>query len=60
MKKNKDECVRLLENIHDLLYAIIDLHLKSETVGTTLPPATLDQIGKFTEYFTVFLFSECH
>ncbi|KAJ7467620.1 hypothetical protein FB451DRAFT_1369297, partial [Mycena latifolia] len=27
IKRNKDECVQLLENIHGLLYAIINLHI---------------------------------
>ncbi|KAF8205258.1 hypothetical protein K438DRAFT_2096408 [Mycena galopus ATCC 62051] len=34
--------------IHEVLYAIVTLHMKSETVGY-LPPATLDNIGKFTD-----------
>ncbi|KAF8205255.1 hypothetical protein K438DRAFT_2096405 [Mycena galopus ATCC 62051] len=33
--------------IHEILYAIVTLHIKSETVGC-LPPATLGNIGKFT------------
>ncbi|KAJ7754712.1 hypothetical protein B0H14DRAFT_3600317 [Mycena olivaceomarginata] len=48
VKHNKDECVRLMENINQVLYAIINLHLKSETFGS-LPPATVDNIGKFAE-----------
>ncbi|KAJ7466976.1 hypothetical protein FB451DRAFT_1178233 [Mycena latifolia] len=47
VKRNKEDCVRLMENIHELLYAIIKLHIKSET-GGSLPPTTLDHIGKFT------------
>ncbi|KAJ7762924.1 hypothetical protein B0H16DRAFT_1455366 [Mycena metata] len=47
-KRNKDQCVQLLEGLHGVLYAIIDLHLKSQTAGT-LPPATLVHIGQFTE-----------
>jgi hypothetical protein len=38
-----------MENIHDVVYAIINLHLKSEPVGS-LPPAMLDSLGKFMEY----------
>ncbi|KAJ7111248.1 hypothetical protein C8R44DRAFT_883073 [Mycena epipterygia] len=53
MKWNKDECVRLMENIHELLYTIVDLHIKSETEGT-LPPAILHDIGKFAEYYFPF------
>ncbi|KAJ7493511.1 hypothetical protein FB451DRAFT_1164407 [Mycena latifolia] len=48
VKRSKDECVQLMENIHGLLYAIIDLHIKSET-GGSLPPMILAHIGKFTE-----------
>ncbi|KAJ7467838.1 P-loop containing nucleoside triphosphate hydrolase protein, partial [Mycena galericulata] len=48
IKKNKDDCVQLLENIHKVLYAIVDLHIKSETPGS-LPPATLDHVGKFMQ-----------
>ena len=40
-----------MENIHGLLYAIINLQMKSETAGS-LPLATLYHIGKFTEYST--------
>ncbi|KAJ7331322.1 hypothetical protein DFH08DRAFT_940026 [Mycena albidolilacea] len=48
VKQNKNDCAQLLENIHKVLYAIINLHLKSEIVGS-LPPAMLDNIGRFTE-----------
>ncbi|KAJ7089102.1 hypothetical protein C8R44DRAFT_958249 [Mycena epipterygia] len=48
VKRNKDECILLVENIHGILYAIIDLHIKSETVQS-LPPVILDHIGKFTD-----------
>jgi hypothetical protein len=37
-----------MENIHPVLYAIISLHLKSETVGS-LAPVMLDNIGRFRE-----------
>ncbi|KAJ7719374.1 hypothetical protein B0H14DRAFT_3170647, partial [Mycena olivaceomarginata] len=48
VKWNKDECAQLMENIHPVLYAIINLHLKAETVES-LSPAMLDNIGKFME-----------
>ncbi|KAJ7028894.1 hypothetical protein C8F04DRAFT_1265460 [Mycena alexandri] len=48
VKRNKDECFQLVEGIHQVLYPIIDLHLKSETAGS-LPPAVVDQIAQFTE-----------
>ncbi|KAJ6472107.1 hypothetical protein C8R45DRAFT_1104303 [Mycena sanguinolenta] len=34
VKQNKKECAQLLENIHQVLYVIINLHVKSETAGT--------------------------
>ncbi|KAJ7878483.1 hypothetical protein B0H14DRAFT_3129952, partial [Mycena olivaceomarginata] len=48
VKRNKDKCAQLMENIHLVLYAIINLHLKAETVES-LDPAMLDNIGKFME-----------
>ncbi|KAJ7104939.1 P-loop containing nucleoside triphosphate hydrolase protein [Mycena epipterygia] len=48
VKRNKEECILLMENIHGILYAIIDLHIKSETVGR-LPPVILSHTGKFTD-----------
>ncbi|KAJ7451875.1 hypothetical protein FB451DRAFT_1409490 [Mycena latifolia] len=48
VKRNKDDCVQLLENVYQLLNAIINLHIKPETKGS-LDPATLDHVGKFTE-----------
>jgi hypothetical protein len=38
-----------MENIHPVLYAIINLHLKAETVES-LSPEMLDNIGKFMEW----------
>ncbi|KAJ7793992.1 hypothetical protein B0H14DRAFT_3558461 [Mycena olivaceomarginata] len=46
VKKRKDECVQLLENIHQLLYAIINLHIKS---AGTMSPENLYEIARFTE-----------
>ncbi|KAJ7789604.1 hypothetical protein B0H14DRAFT_2627067 [Mycena olivaceomarginata] len=40
--------VQLMENIPKILYIIVDLHLKPETVGS-LPSAMLDNIGRFLE-----------
>jgi hypothetical protein len=37
-----------MENIHPVLYAIINLYLKSETVES-LAPEVLHNIGKFME-----------
>ncbi|KAJ7131130.1 hypothetical protein C8R44DRAFT_904164 [Mycena epipterygia] len=48
VKRNKDECIQFMENIHSILYAIINLHITSET-GGSLPLAILDHIGNFTQ-----------
>ncbi|KAJ7452000.1 hypothetical protein FB451DRAFT_1524634 [Mycena latifolia] len=48
IKKNKEDCTHLLENVYQLLCAIVNLHIKSETKGN-LPPATLGHVGKFME-----------
>ncbi|KAJ7900637.1 hypothetical protein B0H14DRAFT_3752918 [Mycena olivaceomarginata] len=48
VKQNNDECAQLMENIHPVLYAIINLHLKAETVES-LSPEMLDNIRKFME-----------
>ncbi|KAJ7446964.1 hypothetical protein FB451DRAFT_1188474 [Mycena latifolia] len=48
VKKNKEDCSQLLENVYQLLCAIVNLHVKSETKGN-LPPATLHHVGKFME-----------
>ncbi|KAJ7487149.1 hypothetical protein FB451DRAFT_1535652 [Mycena latifolia] len=48
VKKNQEDCIQLLENVYQLLCAIVNLHTESETMGN-LPPATLDHVGKFTE-----------
>ncbi|KAJ7152461.1 hypothetical protein C8R46DRAFT_962145, partial [Mycena filopes] len=48
VKQNKDDCIRLLEQTHQLLYAIIALHINSDT-GGELSPRTLNCIANFTE-----------
>ncbi|KAJ7828411.1 hypothetical protein B0H13DRAFT_1917100 [Mycena leptocephala] len=48
VKRNRDDCLWLMENIHLVIYAIVNLHMKSETPGS-LHPSVLDHIGKFTE-----------
>ncbi|KAJ7484882.1 hypothetical protein B0H11DRAFT_1806773, partial [Mycena galericulata] len=48
VKKNKDECIQLMEHIHQVLYGIVNLHLKSDNPGS-FPLATLNHLGKFTE-----------
>jgi hypothetical protein len=41
-----------MEQTHELLSAIISLHIKSET-GGVLPPSVLNHIGKFKEQVLV-------
>jgi hypothetical protein len=48
IKKNRDPCVKMLEQIHELLYAIIRVHINSNTTGE-LTPRMLDNLGAFTE-----------
>ncbi|KAJ7181080.1 hypothetical protein C8R46DRAFT_1028426 [Mycena filopes] len=47
-KRNRNKCLELVESIHQVLYPIIYLHLKSPTVGH-LPLAVSENIGEFTE-----------
>ncbi|KAJ7442841.1 hypothetical protein FB451DRAFT_1376850 [Mycena latifolia] len=46
-ENNKDDCFHLMKDIHEILFAIAKLHMQSDPQGS-LPPATLDHIGKFT------------
>ncbi|KAF8138007.1 hypothetical protein K438DRAFT_1947057 [Mycena galopus ATCC 62051] len=48
IKQNKIQCAHLMENIHEVLLAIVNLYVKSETAGS-VPAAILDNIGKFME-----------
>jgi hypothetical protein len=48
VKRNKEECIQLMESVQQIVHAIIHLVIKSETVGS-LPPARLFHVGKFTE-----------
>ncbi|KAJ7120339.1 hypothetical protein C8R44DRAFT_787936 [Mycena epipterygia] len=48
VKRNKDECARLMEDIHQVLYAIVNMYIRSDTVGC-LPPSVVDHIGTFKE-----------
>ncbi|KAJ7735191.1 hypothetical protein B0H16DRAFT_1765411, partial [Mycena metata] len=48
VKRNKDDCFQLVEGIHQVLYQIIHLHLKSEIAGSLLP-SVLDKIAEFTD-----------
>ncbi|KAK6977216.1 ATPase-AAA-core domain-containing protein [Favolaschia claudopus] len=48
VKRNQEECNKLVEHIPTLLTAIVDLHMKSEPVGT-LSTTMLQHLGEFTE-----------
>ncbi|KAJ7487095.1 P-loop containing nucleoside triphosphate hydrolase protein, partial [Mycena latifolia] len=48
VKRNQDDCAQMLEQVHELLHAIIWVHVKSDT-GGELSPSMLDNLGKFTE-----------
>ncbi|KAJ7461948.1 hypothetical protein FB451DRAFT_1139985 [Mycena latifolia] len=48
VKRNQDDCTQVLEQVHELLYAIIWVHVRSDT-GGELSPSMLDNLGKFTE-----------
>ncbi|KAJ7480987.1 hypothetical protein FB451DRAFT_1365282 [Mycena latifolia] len=48
VKRNEDECTQMLEQIHELIYAVIWVHLNSDTAGE-LSPTMLKNLGKFTE-----------
>ncbi|KAJ7094816.1 hypothetical protein C8R44DRAFT_749397 [Mycena epipterygia] len=48
VKKNKEECIKLMENVHELLYAVVNLHMKAGT-PSTFPPAILSALGRLTE-----------
>ncbi|KAJ7911140.1 hypothetical protein B0H13DRAFT_2483243 [Mycena leptocephala] len=48
VKQNKEDCIGLMEQAHEVLNAIIIVHLKSDT-GGELPPHVLKHVGLFTE-----------
>ncbi|KAJ7924537.1 hypothetical protein B0H13DRAFT_1863941 [Mycena leptocephala] len=48
VKQNKDECIQLMEKTHQLLEAIIMVHINSET-GGEFPPSVLNNVGNFTQ-----------
>ncbi|KAJ7865606.1 hypothetical protein B0H14DRAFT_3133348 [Mycena olivaceomarginata] len=47
-EKNKEKCLMLTENIHGVIYAIVNLYMHLKTVGS-LPSATLEHVGNFME-----------
>ncbi|KAJ7779586.1 hypothetical protein B0H16DRAFT_1710865 [Mycena metata] len=48
MTANKEDCLEMVENIYEILSAVIHLYSQNET-GGVLPPALLYDIAKFTE-----------
>ncbi|KAK7028476.1 hypothetical protein R3P38DRAFT_3518391 [Favolaschia claudopus] len=48
IKKNKEECAGLAEDVNKILLTVATLHLKAEIPGS-LSAAILHQLGKFTE-----------
>ncbi|KAJ7107165.1 hypothetical protein C8R43DRAFT_1243739 [Mycena crocata] len=48
VKKNKDDCVQLMEDVSQLLTAIVKLHINSMPSGD-LPASSLYDVAKFTE-----------
>ncbi|KAJ7452633.1 hypothetical protein FB451DRAFT_1523796 [Mycena latifolia] len=48
VKRNRDDCTKMLEQIYLLLSTIIQLHVASDT-GGALSPSILHNLGKFTE-----------
>ncbi|KAJ7490440.1 hypothetical protein FB451DRAFT_1165804 [Mycena latifolia] len=48
VRRNRDDCTQLMEQIYSLLYAIISLHIQSE-IGLDLSPGRLNDLAKLTE-----------
>ncbi|KAJ7446976.1 hypothetical protein FB451DRAFT_1412038 [Mycena latifolia] len=48
VRKNREECIKLMEDIYRLLCGLVSLHFNSEPRGN-LAPATLQHVGEFTE-----------
>ncbi|KAJ7762611.1 hypothetical protein B0H16DRAFT_1529405 [Mycena metata] len=53
VKQDKNDA-ELMEHIHQLLSAILNVYIKSDT-GVELSPSILNQIAKFTECFYIFV-----
>jgi hypothetical protein len=50
-RSNRDECIQIIEHIHEILCNILKLYQSSEIDGV-IPTALLYDIAKFTEYGT--------
>ncbi|KAF7352147.1 NB-ARC domain-containing protein [Mycena venus] len=48
IKRNKDDCIELIEQVHTIVCAIVDLHIKADN-NSILPPAMLEHLGSFTK-----------
>ncbi|KAJ6538063.1 hypothetical protein B0H19DRAFT_1079138 [Mycena capillaripes] len=59
IKKNKRDCIQLLQQAQELLDAVITAHIASNTAGE-LPPDVLSRIGKFTEHILAFVEAQGH
>ncbi|KAJ7837121.1 hypothetical protein B0H13DRAFT_2368342 [Mycena leptocephala] len=46
-KRHKDECLELMENIHLVLYSIVNMHMKCDP-AVSLHPTIIQDIGRFT------------
>ncbi|KAJ7889524.1 hypothetical protein B0H14DRAFT_2561728 [Mycena olivaceomarginata] len=46
VRRNRDDCIELIERIPKILYGIVDLHLTSKSKGV-LSPAALNNVGNF-------------
>ncbi|KAJ7503644.1 hypothetical protein B0H11DRAFT_1983671 [Mycena galericulata] len=49
VKSNKEQCMRMVSQIDELLSVLLHLCVKSDSAGDTLSPATLHNIGKFAD-----------
>ncbi|KAJ7112049.1 hypothetical protein C8R43DRAFT_961887 [Mycena crocata] len=49
LRRNKKDCLVLVEQAYQLICAIISFHIKPE-IGHDLPPSTLNHLGKAAEY----------
>ncbi|KAJ7478250.1 hypothetical protein FB451DRAFT_1086906, partial [Mycena latifolia] len=48
IRHNEDECIKMLEQINELLYAVLRLHITSDPPGE-LSPIMLSNLGRFIE-----------
>ncbi|KAJ7457430.1 hypothetical protein FB451DRAFT_1509709 [Mycena latifolia] len=49
VERNQDECIQMLEQIYEILYGVIWLHIKSDTSGELSPMITLHKVHTFVE-----------